>query len=125
MHHESHDRPKVLSASSLAKDKVKNLNGETLGDIEDLMIDLDTGRIAYSVLSFGGVLGMGNKLFAIPWQAMSLDTEKKEFLLDVKKETLQNAPGFSKNDWPDMSDPAWGASVHTHYGVTPYWQKPL
>ena len=124
MHHETHERPKVLSASSLAKDKVKNLNGETLGDIEDLMIDLDTGRIAYSVLSFGGVLGMGNKLFAIPWQAMSVDTEKKEFLLDVKKETLQKAPGFNKNDWPDMSDPVWGASIHTHYGVTPYWQKP-
>ncbi|MES2605449.1 MAG: PRC-barrel domain-containing protein [Pseudomonadota bacterium] len=123
MQTESHERPKVLSASSLAKDKVKNLNGETLGDIEDLMIDLDTGRIAYSVLSFGGVMGMGNKLFAIPWQAMSVDTDKKEFLLDVKKETLQKAPGFAKNDWPDMSDPTWGASIHTHYGVTPYWQK--
>lgn len=116
--------PKVLSASSLAKDKVKNLNGETLGDIEDLMIDLETGRIAYSVLSFGGVLGMRNKLFAIPWQALTLDTEKHCFLLDVKKETLQQAPGFDKDKWPDMSDPRWGAGIHTHYGVTPYWQKP-
>jgi sporulation protein YlmC with PRC-barrel domain len=115
--------PKVLSANSLAKDKVKNLNGETLGAIEDMMIDLETGKVAYAVLSFGGVLGMGNKLFAIPWQAMTLDTEKKVFLLDVKKETLAKAPGFDKDKWPDMSDPRWGAGIHTHYGVTPYWQK--
>lgn len=117
--------PKVLSANSLKKDKVKNLAGETLGDIEDLVIDLETGRIAYSVLKFGGKFGLGNKLFAIPWQALTLDTEKQEFLLDVKKETLQNAPGFDKDKWPDMSDPRWGAGIHTHYGVTPYWHKPL
>jgi sporulation protein YlmC with PRC-barrel domain len=116
--------PKVMSASALTKDKVKNLAGETLGDIEDFVIDLETGRIAYSVLKFGGKLGLGNKLFAIPWQAMTLDCEKDCFLLDVKKETLQNAPGFDKDEWPDMSDTRWGAGVHTHYGVTPYWQKP-
>jgi sporulation protein YlmC with PRC-barrel domain len=116
--------PRVISASELTKDKVKNLAGETLGDIEDFVIDLETGRIAYSVLKFGGKLGLGNKLFAIPWQAMTLDSEKECFLFDVKKETLQNAPGFDKEEWPDMSDPRWGAGVHTHYGVTPYWQKP-
>lgn len=115
--------PKVLSASSLAEDKVQNLKGEKLGDIEDLMIDLGTGRIAYAVLSFGGVLGMGNKLFAIPWQAMTLDVDKKAFLLDVNKESLEQAPGFDKDDWPDMSDARWGAGIHTHYGVTPYWQN--
>jgi len=115
---------KVMSASALTRDKVKNLAGETLGDIEDFVIDVETGRIAYSVLKFGGKLGLGNKLFAIPWQAMTLDSEKECFLLDVKKETLQNAPGFDKDKWPDMSDQRWGAGVHTHYGVTPYWQKP-
>lgn len=116
---------KVMAASELTRDKVKNLAGETLGDIEDLVIDLESGRIAYSVLRFGGKLGLGNKLFAIPWQALTLDPEKDCFLLDVKKETLQNAPGFDKDKWPDMSDTRWGAGVHTHYGVTPYWQKPL
>lgn len=117
--------PRLLSASSLAKDKVQNLKGENLGDIEDLMIDLDTGRITYAVLSFGGVLGMGSKLFAIPWQAMTLDTENKVFLLDVNKETLQQAPGFDKDNWPDMSDPRWSSGIHSHYGVTPYWEDPL
>ncbi|HHX81816.1 MAG TPA: PRC-barrel domain containing protein, partial [Pseudomonadaceae bacterium] len=107
--------PKVLSAGSLSKDKVQNLSGESLGDIEDLMIDLGTGRVAYAVLSFGGVLGMGNKLFAIPWQAMNLDTDNQVFLLDVNKESLEQAPGFDKDDWPDMSDPRWGTGIHSHY----------
>ena len=117
--------PKVLSAGSLSKDKVQNLSGESLGDIEDLMIDLGTGRVAYAVLSCGGVLGMGNKLFAIPWQAMNLDTDNQVFLLDVNKESLEQAPGFDKDDWPDMSDPRWGTGIHSHYGVTPYWQNSL
>ena len=116
--------PRMMSANELTKDKVKNLVGETLGEIEDLMIDMETGRACYAVLKFGGKLGIGNKLFAIPWQALTRDPDTNEFLLDVKKETLQNAPGFDKDKWPDMSDQRWGAGVHTHYGVTPYWQKP-
>lgn len=122
MHNE---HPKVLSASSLAKNQVRNLQGETLGHIEDLMIDLATGSVAYSVLSFGGVLGMGNKLFAIPWRALTLDTDKREFLLDVNKETLEKAPGFDRDNWPDMSDNGWGTAIHEHYGITPYWQNRL
>ena len=114
--------PKVLSAGSLAKDKVKNLNGEKLGDIEDFMIDLDSGRVAYAVLSFGGVMGVGSKLFAIPWKAMTLDTEDHAFVLDTPKEILERAPGFDKDHWPDMSDPKWGTDIHTHYGIKPYWQ---
>jgi hypothetical protein len=115
--------PKVLSAGSLAKDKVKNLNGEKLGDIVDFMIDLDSGRVAYAVLSFGGVLGVGSKLFAIPWKAMTLDTEDHAFILDTPKEALERAPGFDKDNWPDMSDPKWGTDIHTHYGIKPYWQS--
>ena len=107
------------------KDKVKNLAGESLGEIEDFVIEVESGRVAYCVLKFGGKLGLGNKLFAIPWQALTLDTEKHEFLLDVKKETLQNAPGFDREKWPDMADPRWGNGIHTHYGVTPSWQKSL
>jgi len=103
--------PKVLSAGSLSKDKVQNLSGESLGDIEDLMIDLGTGRVAYAVLSFGGVLGMGNKLFAIPWQAMNLDTDNQVFLLDVNKESLEQAPWgeeLPKRHWsPDFPLSYW------------------
>ena len=111
----------VLSASSLKGDKVVNHQGEDLGEIQEIMIDLDRGRIAYAVLSFGGFLGMGDKLFAIPWQAFSVDTVQKRLVLDTKKELLEKATGFDKSDWPNMADPTWGSKVYGYYGYKPYW----
>ena len=113
---------RVLSAASLAGDRVRNNAGEDLGKIEEIMIDIHSGRVAYGVLSFGGFLGMGNKLFAVPWHALAVDLDNHEFVLDVSRETLENAPGFDKSDWPDMADPDWGAQIHRHYGRTPYWE---
>lgn len=113
---------RVLAASTLKGDKVVNHQGEDLGNIEDLMIDLEGGRIAYAVLSFGGFLGMGDKLFAIPWDAMTVDQENKRLVLNVDKDLLKQAPGFDKNNWPDMTDPAWGAELYTYYGYRPYWE---
>ena len=114
--------PLVLSSSSICSDHVRNAAGEDLGKIEDLMIDLHTGRIAYAVLSFGGFLKMGNKLFAIPWEALTVDTIKKEFVLRVDKTRLENATGFDKANWPDMADPAFGSTLYQHYGLKPYWE---
>jgi sporulation protein YlmC with PRC-barrel domain len=114
-------RPRVLSASTLAGDAVVNREGEDLGRIEELMIDLEAGRVAYAVLSFGGFLGMGNKLFAIPFPALELDAANRRFVLDVPREKLENAPGFDKNDWPDFADPRFGEDVYGYYGVTTYW----
>jgi sporulation protein YlmC with PRC-barrel domain len=111
----------VLSASSLKGDKVVNHQGDDLGEIQEIMIDLDRGRIAYAVLSFGGFLGMGDKLFAIPWQAFSVDTVQKRLVLDTKKELLEKATGFDKSDWPNMADPTWGSKVYGYYGYKPYW----
>lgn len=113
--------PRILSTSTLAGDKVRNLSGEDLGKIEDIMLDVSAARVAYAVLSFGGFLGMGDKLFAIPWQALSLDTENKCFVLDVPKSQLENAPGFDKDNWPDMADRTWGSEIYAHYGHQPYW----
>lgn len=117
------DVRRVMSASSLMKDKVMNRNGEDLGKIEEFMIDLDSGCIAYAVLSFGGFLGIGDKLFAIPMQALTLDEDKKCFILDVDKERLKNASGFDKDNWPDMADRQWGTQVHSHWGYEPYWKR--
>lgn len=112
---------RVLAASTLKGDRVVNRQEEDLGKIEDLMIDLDRGRIAYAVLSFGGVLGLGDKLFAIPWEALALDAVEKRFVLGIDKALLEKAPGFDKNNWPDMTDPAWGAQLYGYYGYKPYW----
>jgi len=113
--------PRVLAADTLTGDKVVNLQNEDLGKIEHLMIDLATGRIAYAVLSFGGFLGMGDKLFAIPWSALTVDTVEKRFILKVDKELLKFAPGFDKERWPNMADRAWGTQVFKYYGAKPYW----
>lgn len=111
----------VLSASSLIGDSVKNSAGEDLGGITEIMIDVDSGRVAYAVLSFGGILGMGNKLFAIPWDALTVDTEDKSFILNVDREVLENAEGFDKDNWPNMADPTWAQGIHEYYGYAPYW----
>lgn len=113
--------PRVLAADTLTGDKVVNFQKEDLGKIEHLMIDLETGRIAYAVLSFGGFLGMGDKLFAIPWSALALDTVEKRFILNVDKELLKRAPGFDKDHWPNMADHGWRTKVYTFYGAKPYW----
>jgi sporulation protein YlmC with PRC-barrel domain len=113
---------RVISSGKLVGNRVVNLRNEDLGRIEELMIDLDSGRIAYAVLSFGGFLGLGDKLFAIPWSALTVDVAGEKFVLNISKDLLQQAPGFDKQDWPDMSDPAWGAEIYTHYGYKPYWE---
>jgi sporulation protein YlmC with PRC-barrel domain len=114
---------RVLAASTLAGDRVRNPAGEDLGSIDEIMLDLESGRVAYAVLSFGGFLGIGNKLFAVPWSALRIDQGEHKFILDVEGGTLENAPGFDKDNWPDMSDPAFGAEVHRHYGEVPYWER--
>lgn len=110
----------MKSISYLSGAKVVNKADEHLGKIEDFMVNLTTGRIEYAVLSFGGFLGIGNKLFAIPINALKLDLGKASFILDVAKDRLENAPGFESSNWPDMADPEWGTKVHTYYNVVPY-----
>jgi len=112
---------RVLAADTLTGDKVVNRQKEELGTIEHLMIDMEKGRVAYAVLSFGGFLGMGDKFFAIPWSVLAIDTNEKQFILDVNKDSLKGAPGFDKAHWPDMADRAWGTDVATFYGAKPYW----
>ena len=107
--------PIVLSADSIKGDKVVNRTGDDLGKIEELMVDTQTGEVSYAVLSFGGFMGMGDKLFAVPWQSLQLDAQNKRFILDVTKEKLESAPGFDKDNWPDFADPNFSSSVRSHY----------
>jgi sporulation protein YlmC with PRC-barrel domain len=112
---------RVLSASTLAGDSVKNTDGDDLGKVDEIMIDVPSGRVAYAVLSFGGILRMGNKLFAVPWDVLTVDEDQKCFILNIDRARLENAPGFDKDNWPDMTDPAWGNQIYSHYGRRPYW----
>jgi len=111
--------PALMGADTLIGDSVVNAQEEDLGDIKEIMLDMQTGQVAYAVLAFGGFLGMGEKLFAVPWQALHLDTVNKRMVLNVEKERLKTAPGFDKDAWPDMSDMSWASGIHSFYGTDP------
>ena len=115
--------PHVLPATTLIGSKVLNPAGEQLGNLKELVIDLEEGHIAYAVLSFGGFMGMGDKLFAIPWEALAMNPKDQTFILDVEKEVLKEAPGFDKDHWPNNAqyEAGWLRDIYEYYGYSPYW----
>lgn len=108
----------LLAAGTLINDKVINQQNEHIGKIEELMISVDDGKIAYAVMSFGGFLNFGDKFFAVPWKVIRVDQEKKCIVINVDKERLKEAPGFDKDRWPDMT-PEWSAQINTFYEFKP------
>jgi sporulation protein YlmC with PRC-barrel domain len=91
--------------------EVKNLDNEYLGKIEEIAIDKVHGKVAYVVLSVGGILGMGDKLFAMPWHIFNYDSNENCFHINVSKEKLGNSSGFDKEHWPDTYDSWWTGDV--------------
>ncbi|MRR11733.1 PRC-barrel domain containing protein [bacterium] len=110
-------RARTLSMSTLMNEPVRNREGQDIGKIEDYMLDLERGCVEYAVLSFGGFLGIGEKYFAIPWDSMRLDTQNHAWMLDVTKERLRQAPGFDKDNWPDLTDVDYRRSLSTFWTV--------
>ena len=104
--------------------KVTNSAGEDLGQIEEIVTDANSGRILYGVLSFGGFLGMGDKLFAIPWNSLELTDDSKGFTLNVEKDRLTNATGFPKDRWPDLANEQFATTTYQYYDQKPYWRTP-
>lgn len=111
----------VASAITMTGDEVRNLDDVVLGKVEDFMIDLERGAIAYAVVSFTSTGGSGEKLFAVPWGALTLDDGCHCFRLDTPAERLEGAPGFDKHEWPDTADTSWLGTVYDFYGVQRYW----
>lgn len=105
-----------LSASTLRNTKVVNRQDKDLGSIEDLMIDPSSGRVLYAVLDFGGFLGIGDKLFAVPMEAFDVDRSNERLILDVSKDRLESAPGFDKSNWPTTADPSFVENIYDFYG---------
>ncbi len=114
-------QPLALSANTLEGDKVVNLQNDDIGTVEQIMVDIHTGRVAYVVVSFRGVAGIGSKLFAVPWTALRVDTDRKCFVMDADRELLKNAPGFDKDNWPDTPNGQWYHEVYKYYNQKPYW----
>ncbi len=110
--------PQIMGANTLIGNDVVSQDEEDLGDIKEIMLDTSSGEVCYAVLSYGGFLGMGEKLFAVPWQALTLDTVNKRYILNVDTDKLDSAPGFDKDHWPNMADPTWADSIHNYYGTS-------
>lgn len=108
-----------LTATSIIGDHVENEQGDNLGKIENLMVNLEGGGIEYAVIDFGSFLGMGGKLFAIPFSELLLDEDRELFILKRSKDYLKQIPGFDKNHWPDTNDHSYFNDVNTYWG-TPY-----
>ena len=113
--------PDVMAADTLEGNNVVTSDGENVGKISNIMLDVRSGRVAYAVLSEGGFLGMGTTLHAIPWSALTLDTDQKCFLVDITAQELKDDAGFDKDHWPSMADTTWGTQVHEYYNRAPYW----
>ncbi|AXY72866.1 PRC-barrel domain containing protein [Paraflavitalea soli] len=116
---------KRLTARSITGDKVENPNGDDLGKIEDLMINIDTGEVEYVVMESGAFLGLGGKLFAIPFKELRLNPAKEVFVLNRDKEYLKESPGFDKDHWPDTNDHRYFERVTSYYDRTPIPMLPL
>lgn len=118
------DAPKIKGPHGYRVDQVRglpvrNLQGEELGEVEDVVIDLSTGKVRYAAMSFGGFLGVGDKLFAVPWMATYLKYEDGEpfMVVDATKEKLEKATGFNKDSWPDFGSEKFSKELDTLYGV--------
>lgn len=111
-----------VKASSIIGTDVVNPEGENLGDIKEVVIDPHSGRVAYAVVSFGGFMSVGEKLFAVPFGGLKYNSEENEYVLDATKEKLKKAPGFDKDHWPSMNDEKWNRDVYKFYGTSPYWE---
>jgi len=112
--------PEVMGASVLTGDTVVDPDGEPLGRIQEIMLDVPSGRIAYVVLCVHEPPSADRKLFAVPWEALTLDSERRRFILGVDRQRLMQAPGFDPAHWPTMAQPTWAGALYEFYGVEPY-----
>ena len=120
----SDTRGRLIAADQVEGTSIYNRKGESLGSIEDVMIDKVSGRIAYAVAGFGGFLGIGNRHYPLPWDTLKYDTAMGGYVVDLDREVLEGAPSYSDTDVAGWQDPAWNRRVYDYYGTEPYIGMP-
>jgi sporulation protein YlmC with PRC-barrel domain len=110
----------MIAADRVEGTEVYNTKGEHLGEVEDVLIDKESGKVAYAVMSFGGFLGIGEKYHPIPWSMLKYDTSKAGYVVALDQATLETAPAYDRDELK-FQDRAWNASVHDYYKAAPYW----
>jgi len=111
----------LISAGKVQGTNVYNTNGESLGEVYDVMIDKRSGKTAYAVMSFGGFLGVGNRYHPLPWNTLKYDTRQGGYVVGLTKEQLEGAPTFGRDDAPAWGDRSYEQGIHDYYRTTPYW----
>jgi sporulation protein YlmC with PRC-barrel domain len=117
------EKNRLISADKVEGTAVYNAKGEDLGHISEIMIDKVSGEVAYAVLKYGSVMGMGGKLFALPWDILKYNTRFGGYVVDIPDERLKNAPSFDADNPPDMADPSWNKQIHDYYGSSATWYE--
>jgi hypothetical protein len=120
---DSKETSRLISSEKVAGSKVENPRADGLGTIDEIMIDKSSGKVAYAVLKYGSFLGMGGKLFALPWDLLKYDTSRNAYIIDLPEERLKNAPSFDENDWPDFADRDYDEEIHDYYGSRADWYR--
>ncbi|MBV9523578.1 MAG: PRC-barrel domain-containing protein [Alphaproteobacteria bacterium] len=112
---------RLISSEKVEGTSVVNGKGDDLGHIAEIMIDKISGQVAYAVLKYGSFMGMGGKLFALPWDVLKYDTRHDAYVVDLPEERLQNAPSFDETRRPDFGDRSWNKEIHDYYGSRADW----
>jgi hypothetical protein len=111
------EKRRLISADKVEGTSVVNGKGDNLGHVSDIMIDKISGQVAYAVLKYGSVMGLGGKLFALPWDVLTYNTQYEAYVVDIPEDRLKNAPSFDESNPPDMADPRWSKQIRDYYGV--------
>jgi len=111
----------LISSSKVEGTAVYNVEGEKLGAVDCLMIDKQSGQVAYAVMSFGGFLGLGEKRHPVPWPSMYYDKSKEGYVVSLSKEALEAAPNLNPGEYGQLGDRDYEETVYTHYKAEPYW----
>jgi hypothetical protein len=113
----------TFAVSAYRGASVHNYAGQLLGKVDDFTLDFDSGRIAYVIVSVGGFLGIGDKLYAVPWEFFAIRPDEHAFYVDIEKELLLDGPNFEHGQWPDVGDTVWIEQIRAHYAQKPYWNS--
>ncbi|HEY7578312.1 MAG TPA: PRC-barrel domain-containing protein [Acetobacteraceae bacterium] len=115
---------RLIAADQVEGTSIYNRAGESLGKVEDVMIDKLSGKIAYAVAGFGGFLGIGNRHYPLPWEKLKYDTKLGGFVVDLDRQKLEGAPSYADNETAGWEDQTWSRRVYDYYGAQPYWDMP-
>lgn len=110
----------LISAAKVQGTAVYDTGGGRLGHVEDVILHKTSGHVAFAVLSFGGVLGIGERFTPLPWSVLTYDPDRGGYVVPLAKERLRESPSYNRDELTN-EDNGWGARVNDFYQVTPSW----